>query len=434
MSYSNVDMQSQTASYFADSKPRGNISWNKALAYIGLVMVLLFSTHAFQFVFASGVEEGLAARPTARNNPSYLMNFALQLGIFGLLTISHIISNGIKLPLIIAMGYCSFVLGSVYWSVSPGTTLVPAILFSYLVMSAYITSAMFTPRQFLRFFFYLGVVIFISSYYLLLSGSPLAGVTRWGGGWLLDLEFTGVMSSKNFAGIIFSTLTILAINAHYLGVNKYARWFVLIVGPIAVVLSNSATALLILIFLSIPAILLSPKIRAWPPVLYFMVLFLACLIPVLPFISGLDLSVIGRDATFTGRSFLWEVAFERLKDYPFLGHGYYAFYDTDPYSSVWGLWERFRYWLADNFHNSFMDIVISLGLVGVAVMIGTIWWAGTVIGNLSIDAPSRICLGLMLCGFCIGSMMEFAIFHHNYVATFMLFYILFTSMWEYEAE
>jgi len=433
MGYQHAYPNAGAAAYSADGIKQ-KISWNRALAYICVIMVLCFSTHAFQFLFADGIEDGLAAKPTARNNPAYLLNFGIQLSLFGILTISHIISNGIKLPFITAVSYCSFVLGSVFWSVSPGTTMVPAILFSYLVMAAYVTSAMFTPRQFLRVFFYLGVVIFICSFYLLISGSPHAGVDRWGGGWFLDIEFTGVMASKNFAGIVFATLTILAINAHHLGVNPKARWFVLLVGPIAIVLSNSATALLIFIFLSIPAMMLSPKIKAWPPVLFFMVLFFACLMPVFPFVSGLDLSAIGRDATFTGRSFLWEVAFERFPDYPFIGHGYYAFYDTDPYSPVWGLWERFRYWHADNFHNSFMDIVVSLGLVGVALMIGSVMWAGTVLGNQSIDPASRICLGLILCGFCIGSYMEFAVFHHNYIATFMLFYILFSSMWEYKQD
>jgi len=412
---------------------KSKLTWNKKLGYLGLVMIIIFTTHSFQFLFADTVTEGLSARPTASSNPLYQMIFALQVGIFAILTISHIISNGIKMPFIIAVSYCMFVMGSLVWSVSPGTTLLPAIMFSYQVMAALAVSALFTPREFLRLYFYMGLVILSWSFLLLISGSPNAGFERYGGGWLTDIEFTGVMASKNFAGIIYASITILAINAHYLGINRYAQIAVLIMGPIAVLLSNSATAVLILVFLSIPAILFHPRIRVWPPVLYCMVLLFACLIPSLPFMTGLDLSALGRDATFTGRSFLWEVAFERLKDYPVLGHGYYAFYDTDPYSSVWGLWERFRYWLADNFHNSFMDIVISLGLLGVTIMIGTVIWAGTVIGNLSIDAGSRICLGLLLCTFSIGSMMEFAIFHHNYIATFMLFYILFSSMWEYDA-
>ena len=410
----------------------GTVSWTTVVTIFAAILVIHFCSHAFQFLFADQVVEGLSRRPVARSNPVYLANFGLQLVLFLTLLIVHIVGNGIRTPLLIAFGYCGFVLASIFWSAHPKTTLVPAILFSYLVVAAYVCAAMLQPKQFLKLLYYLFLFFLISSFLLLLSGSSHAVSERYGGGWLTDFQFSGVLSSKNFAGIIFASSILLALCGHHFGASIWSRLLMLGLGLVAVVLSNSATAMVIVVVLIVPALLLQPRLLGWQKLLFTMLLALTCILPVIPFLSSGDfLEFLGRDATFTGRTGLWSVAFEEFRNHPLLGHGYYAFFDADPYSPVWRMWERYRYWSADNFHNSVVDIMISLGSVGVLVMLGTILAAATIVANNSIEAGVRITLGLLLAAFVIGSMMEFAIFHHNYIATFLLFYVFFAGRWHY---
>jgi O-antigen ligase len=78
---------------------------------------------------------------------------------------------------------------------------------------------------------------------------------------------------------------------------------------------------------------------------------------------GVLLSLIGRDPTFTGRTDIWDALLQAISHKPLLGYGYLAF---------WGLDSEPRYWLAQavdwdapSGHNGWLDLAISLGIVGV---------------------------------------------------------------------
>ena len=408
-----------------------SLAWTEWLAMIAVIMVMLFSTHSFQFLFVTELAGGLAERPSARSNPIYAVFFLAQMGLFVVLLFLHMLRNGIPVPLLWATGVCAYVASSLFWSISPKTTLTPAILFSYLIIAGYVASASISPRSFTRLYFFLGLFLLVSSFILLFTNPENAGSTRWGGGWFGEREFNGVMSSKNFAGIVFASVVLLSINGDLIGIPRLLRFLGFLLGIAAVVLSNSATAVIIVILLG-GAGMFARSATGGASVLRWTIGVLALLIPALPFISaGNVLSLLGRDATFTGRAHLWDTAFVEFQNHPLLGHGYYAFFDPNPYSPVWRLWDKSLYWLADNFHNSSVDVLISLGLVGVALMLGMAIKASGVVQNRTIDLGTRLCLGLMLGCYVIGSMMEFAFFHHNYIATFMLSYMFFASMWDY---
>ena len=421
------------------SAPRENLQttksavpWTQRVAVVAVVMLILFSTHSFQFLFAERVVEGLAEESSARSSPYYAAMFLVQFSLFLVLLFFHVLRNGIKIPLVVAAGSAGFVASSIFWSVSPGQTLAPAILFSYSVMAAYTASTCLAPRVFIRLYFAVCAFILASSFFVYFLYPQYAGAVRFGGGWLQDIEFSGVMSSKNYAGSIFAGAAILALNGRQIGIGRFWRLVVLGMALAAVILSNSATAVVIVIVLGGFSLLLRSMEVGREKLLRGLLVLFIVLIVVVPFISaGSVLQLLGRDATFTGRIYLWNFAYQAFLDYPLLGYGYNAFFDSGKFSPVWELWENFQYFHARNFHNSSVEILISLGLVGVAVMVVTAFKATAVVNNESVDRGSRLCLGLLLGSFLIGSMMEFSIYHYNFFGTFVLFYSLFAGMWQY---
>ena len=73
--------------------------------------------------------------------------------------------------------------------------------------------------------------------------------------------------------------------------------------------------------------------------------------------ADVGLQAVGRDDTFSGRTDIWAAAIEVGIDKPLLGHGYRTFWTR-------GLTNRL---LTGNGHNSFLDIWLELGFVGLGL-------------------------------------------------------------------
>ena len=115
---------------------------------------------------------------------------------------------------------------------------------------------------------------------------------------------------------------------------------------------------------------------------------------------GLVLGLIGKDETLTGRTDIWVQLIDAIEQKPALGYGYLAF---------WGLDSEPRYWLAravdwpaPSGHNGWLDLAISLGLIGVAIYVVDLALALARAGRLSLASPSGV--------FAIGFLAQFMLF------------------------
>jgi O-antigen ligase len=80
------------------------------------------------------------------------------------------------------------------------------------------------------------------------------------------------------------------------------------------------------------------------------------------------LSVLGKDATLTGRTVLWAQVVSHIEDRPLLGHGYGAFWAPTAAAP-----ERIRTaigWDTPHSHNGLLDEWLDLGFVGVLCLLG----------------------------------------------------------------
>lgn len=79
------------------------------------------------------------------------------------------------------------------------------------------------------------------------------------------------------------------------------------------------------------------------------------------------LSLLGRDPTFTGRTFLWGLAASAVAAKPLLGHGFGAFWSIEsPHGAA--IW-RLVGWQPAHGHNGFLDAALGTGLVGLTLLI-----------------------------------------------------------------
>ena len=78
---------------------------------------------------------------------------------------------------------------------------------------------------------------------------------------------------------------------------------------------------------------------------------------------------LGRDATLSGRTNLWEVAIEKIAERPWLGYGYQGFWQEGGGAEV--IWQAEGY-KPPHAHNGYINITLDLGLIGLLFFLLTI--------------------------------------------------------------
>jgi exopolysaccharide production protein ExoQ len=80
------------------------------------------------------------------------------------------------------------------------------------------------------------------------------------------------------------------------------------------------------------------------------------------------LGAVDRDATLSGRTQLWSAVAEKIGERPWLGYGYDAFWvrSVSPGEPAAEVAEQID-WVARHAHNGFLDVMLDLGWIGLAV-------------------------------------------------------------------
>lgn len=84
--------------------------------------------------------------------------------------------------------------------------------------------------------------------------------------------------------------------------------------------------------------------------------------------SEILLKSLGKDATFTGRTPLWEAVFEMIWKRPILGYGYSGFWTNGWYGPAAEVWQIVG-WQPGHAHNGLLDLWLDTGLLGVSVFV-----------------------------------------------------------------
>src|SRR5581483_2182010 len=80
-------------------------------------------------------------------------------------------------------------------------------------------------------------------------------------------------------------------------------------------------------------------------------------------------AIFDKDPTFTGRTYLWYRAEPVIQQKPLLGHGFAAFWRPGSIDAE-GLWRwaGVKHTVGFNFHNTFIETLVQLGIVGLVVI------------------------------------------------------------------
>jgi len=281
-------------------------------------------------------------------------------------TIGSLLSNWpvLALPL--------FALLSTAWSEVPGWTLRAGTQYLVTAIIGVLAGSCVKPRTMLSALF--STLAFVTALGL------LAGVKEIRGD---EVTLVGLFGSKNYfgysVGLLLLTATIVAFDRSRPGIVRLIAFAAAAVSPVLLVLSRSTGALIFSIAaIAVTCLLafvarfaLAFRFASLLLMAFLVVLFLIVWLYVGDFTAVLN--SLGKDVTLTGRTWMWEWADMAIEKRPMLGVGYQAYWQP-------GNWGAEEIWAHDlkpdksgyHFHNTFRQVTVDLGYVGLSVLLATI--------------------------------------------------------------
>lgn len=247
-------------------------------------------------------------------------------------------------------------LASVLWSGEPQVTLRRSIALIFTTLFGIFLAARFSLKEQLRLLTWaLGIGAVLSLLFSLATAGP----------------WVGVYAQKNVLGRNMDIAAVIfLINARSGRGVRWIAWvgFALAVG--LVLMSTSKTALVTLVAL----IALWPLFRAlqrhytWAVAILIHVILITAVVAILLLDNTATLlEALGKDATLSGRTDLWSALLHMIKQQPWLGYGYGAFWlgNKGPSVDVW----RVMVWQPNHAHNGFFDLWVELGSIGLSLFV-----------------------------------------------------------------
>jgi len=272
----------------------------------------------------------------------------------------------------------AFALTSLVWSEAPGVTAKYGIEMFLTAAAGIGLSAALRPTAVLK-----GACLAFAVYmFISLALGKFTVMGEAGGG--AAAAFVGLGDGKNLLADIASTGTLISITTLLVSLRQKKPVWALIalmslVADVRVVamarsagatlaVAGAATALLALALLS----LMPRPGRIGAIVLTFasVGIFAAAFRDIGTFLLSMGAQVFDKDATLTGRTYLWYRAHDLIEQKPWLGRGFYAFWrqgNTDA-EGLWqyaGILGRSGF----NFHNTLVELTVQLGMIGASIFV-----------------------------------------------------------------
>lgn|GEM_PF-1221848 len=346
--------------YHASSEPASPPSLRLPLPELAVISgLVIFGSNLFQVLLQDGPMESLVGM-------IYMLGWGLGLAM-ALLT-GAIPRAVLRLPLLAFV--ILLAVASTLWSVDPPTTL--ARSFALVATSAfgYFLGHYFDLRSLIRLLaINASLILGIST--VLIFAVPSIGIDdtdAWRGAWI------GAFTHKNSFGAAVATSILVLFYAMLTNRGLLRLVFGAMLGLAFVLLvgSLSSTSLV----MSIVGMLLAVGFVMWQKArgLSIAILLASCVAaPILAMILaqidlfGLFLDAVGKDATASGRTDIWYLAWPYITDRFWLGYGYDSFWQ--PGFPWLNQFEARLDYTPYHSHNGVLELWIACGLVGVVAIL-----------------------------------------------------------------
>lgn len=350
--------------------PAPRIKAVDALAFgLCVLIVLIYSQGWMTPIFGDQADESASSLMRDMYFPAY----AAALAVIGL-SLRDSLHAIIRQPLLILiLGICCL---SILWSVAPDQTERRIVAIVFTTLGGVALGARYRWSQMAEV---LATAFAILATLSFLAGAFLPSVGRMAT--LFPGAWRGLWEEKNAMGGDMTIAFVVFAAAAMLEPRRRRLWGGFAVLALLLVLLSTSKTSLVSLFLGAFAIAFVALARRGPIMgvisSFGAVVTVFAIAAFLFFAADVAFAVLGKDATLTGRTNIWQGVLFEIHKRPMLGYGYGAVWDD---KSGWGP----VYWItkiagfrAAHAHNSWLEQWLGLGLVGLAAW--SLYFAQTLI-------------------------------------------------------
>lgn len=334
-----------------------------------VIFALIVQQAAFVSIPMVMSSQSLVANPADIENPFNTVAVALSLLFIGTACLFRIKRLAfIAMTNFFAMLFMCLVILSAFWSIHPDVTIRRGVGYLLTMLIAAYLPARYSFDDIMKLLS-IGFSISAIGSILFAAIAPDYGVMQLSG--LGTGNWRGVFAHKQQLGVVMSVavFTELYILTSCVGQRRW-RVGLLAIFSLLVLLSDSTTALLTSVgYLAGALVYLLWKRNKLISLVIFTILIVALLMVFLILLVDPDtaFNLLGKDATLTGRTAIWQFALELIAQKPVLGWGYRAVWQ--PNDAITVRVDEAVGWAVPHAHNTFLETTLQLGWVGLAVMV-----------------------------------------------------------------
>ena len=338
-------------------------------AWVGVV--LAFSQCWEMYLTGAGpapIAESVSASVRVFFFPIYTVILGLTLMRLGGVGKALLHSPALVLMLVVTIG-------SIFWSIDPQVTARRCIAVGFTTLAGISLAERFAwPRLLEVVGAAFGITVLISIFNVVLI--PRLGIMQFDfpGAW------RGAWTHKNMLGYYMSVAFIVFVAAAAANPQRRRLWSIAAAAAVALILlSDSKTSLVSCLIGAGCMVLMSASRRgpAWAVAgTYLLGSALLGVTLTMLVAPNLLFGLIGKDATFTGRTEIWSAVMRQIALRPMLGYGYGAVWDNH---SIWGPlpWiSKQQGFVVHEAHNSWLGVWLELGYVGLiawTLLFAAVW-------------------------------------------------------------
>jgi exopolysaccharide production protein ExoQ len=267
-------------------------------------------------------------------------------------------------PILLLLVLLGWTFASVTWSVAPDITMRRAVAVSISSLFGVYLAASFGGRGMSEILAACFLILAIGSYVAALA-FPAIGVHH-------DVNaglWKGLWYEKNQMGALMVYGSLAALSAALTSPPRRLLWIgTLVLCAGLVIMTHSATSLISLLLVlggTATLSLMGRGAAASVAAVWAGVTGLTTLIGVYALAPQLLFEAVGKDPSLTGRAQIWAAILRESHDAPLTGYGYAAFWTR---GSAPAKWIRAQLqWPVPTAHNGWLDLLIQLGQIGVAL-------------------------------------------------------------------
>jgi len=330
-----------------------------------IVLVLFFAGGAFIAIIQGTYDPDLGARVgSAITNAMWVITYAGFL--WQIKREPHALDASLRTTWLLLM--LAMVAVSSTWSIAPKLTLLRcSALIGTLSVGLYLALRVRVREQLKLLAVASTLGACLSFAFVLLFPKYGIGTDEYEGAWF------GIYSNKNvFGSAMALAFVVFLVNSHVFPGKRWSMRVLAVFAFLLVFLSQSTTSLvaclIVLALFQYSKMVRSRKRISWRFWVASLLIVALCGVYVANNLEAITTS-LGKDPTFTGRTILWYLVWLQIVQRPWLGYGYYAFWQgTEGQSGE--VWHAFG-WVAGNSHNGLLDLWLDVGLIGMVLFLVT---------------------------------------------------------------